>query len=124
VPGEDTAGAPDVVLLSSGSEVAIILEASARLAERGVKARVVSMPCHETFADQPQEYRESVLPVGIPRVSLEAAHPMSWQRWVAPDGIALGLTHFGESAPYQRLYEELGVTAEAVVEAAEQLHGR
>ncbi|HEX6631964.1 MAG TPA: transketolase [Gemmatimonadaceae bacterium] len=120
----DTDGAPDVVLLSSGSEVAIVLEARARLEERGVRARVVSMPCHETFAAQPQEYRDAVLPRGIPRVSIEAAHPMSWQRWVAPNGIALGLTHFGASAPYQRLYDELGVTAEAVVEAALELHAR
>ncbi|HEU4628898.1 MAG TPA: transketolase [Gemmatimonadaceae bacterium] len=120
----DTDGPPDVVLLSSGSEVAIVLEARQRLAERGVRARVVSMPCHEAFAEQPQDYRDAVLPAGIPRVSIEAAHPMSWQRWVAPDGVALGLTHFGASAPYQKLYEELGMTAEAVVQAALQVTGR
>ncbi|HEX5581699.1 MAG TPA: transketolase C-terminal domain-containing protein, partial [Gemmatimonadaceae bacterium] len=114
-------GPPQVVLLSSGSEVAIALEARHRLAERGVRARVVSMPSMELFAAQSEEYRAEVLPAGVPRVSFEAAHPMSWQRWVMPDGVALGLDHFGASAPYQRLYEELGLTADRIVAAAEKL---
>ena len=114
-------GAPDVVLMSSGSEVAIVLAARERLAARGVKARVVSMACHELFAREDQAYQDSVLPPGVPRVAMEAAHPMSWQRWVAPGGVALGLDRFGASAPYQRLYEELGLTTDAVVRAAEGL---
>ena len=115
---EADGGAPDVVLMSSGSEVAIVLDARERLAARGVRARVVSMPCHELFAAQPDEYREQVLPTRVPRVAMEAAHPMSWYRWVGGNGTVLGLERFGASAPYTRIYEELGLTAEAVVEAA------
>ena len=104
-------------------EVALAIDARKQLAEQGVRARVVSMPSHELFAAQPQAYRDSVLPPDVPRVSFEAAHPMSWHRWVMPSGVALGLDRFGASAPYQRLYEELGLTAEAVVEAAVGLVG-
>ena len=111
-------GKPDVVLMASGSEVAVILEAQATLEQQGVRARAVSMPSHNLFAEQPQSYRDEVLPPGVKRVSIEAAHPMSWQRWVAPDGIALGIERYGASAPYERIYEELGLMARDVVKAA------
>ena len=124
VLAEAEGGAADVALLSSGSEVAIALEARQRLAERGVRARVVSMASHELFARQPQAYQEEVLPVVVPRVSIEAAHPMSWHRWVLPHGVALGLDRFGASAPYQRLYEELGLTVDKMVEAAVKVSGK
>ena len=114
-------GTPDVVLMSSGSEVAIILNAAEQLAARGVQARVVSMPSLEIFARQDAEYRASVLPAGVPRVAIEAAHPMSWYRWVGDDGVVIGLDHFGASAPYTALYEHLGITAAKVVDAAEEL---
>jgi transketolase len=114
-------GAPQVVLMSSGSEVALILKAAEQLAERGVRARVVSMPSHELFAEQPKTYRDEVLPRGVPRVAIEAAHPMSWQRWVGSDGVALGIERFGASAPYEKLYEELGLTVEKLVAAAEMV---
>ena len=104
--------------MSSGSEVGLIVDARAQLAEQGIRARVVSMPSHELFAAQPQAYRDSVLPPGVPRVSIEAAHPMSWQRWVGSDGVALGIERFGASAPYTRIYEELGLTVKQVVAAA------
>ena len=123
VLAEAEGGAPQVVLMSAGSEVAIVLEARKRLAERGVRARVVSMPCHELFARQDAAYQAEVLPAGVPRVAMEAASPMSWYRWVLPGGTVLGLDRFGASAPYQRLYEELGMTAEAVVDAAVALVG-
>ena len=116
-------GAPQVVLMSSGSEVAIIIEAQKKLHEAGVRTRVVSMPSHELFAAQSKEYRDSVLPPGIKRVSIEAAQPMSWQRWVGADGIALGLHRFGASAPYKDLYTHLGITVDKVVESAKQLVG-
>jgi transketolase len=109
--------------MSSGSEVALVLEAQQKLSEAGVRARVVSMPSHEIFASQSQEYRDSVLPPGVKRVSIEASHPMSWQRWVGADGIALGLDRFGASAPYKDLYEHLGLTVDKVVESAKQLAG-
>ncbi|HEX6574293.1 MAG TPA: transketolase [Gemmatimonadaceae bacterium] len=114
-------GSPQVVLMSSGSEVALILEAQKKLQEAGIRARVVSMPSHELFAAQPQEYRESVLPPGVKRVAIEAAQPMSWQRWVGDQGVALGLHRFGASAPYKELYEHLGLTVDKVVESAKQL---
>jgi len=79
------------------------------------------MPCHEFFASQTQEYRDSVLPPGVKRVAIEAAHPMSWYHWVGSDGAVLGLEHFGASAPYKELYEHFGLTVEKVVEAARKL---
>ena len=114
-------GTPDVVLISSGSEVALILEAYAKLADQGVRARVVSMPSHELFAAQSAEYRDSVLPPGTKRVAIEAAHPMSWYRWVGSDGVILGIDRFGASAPYADIYKGLGLTVEKLVEAAARL---
>ncbi|MFL5618630.1 MAG: transketolase [Gemmatimonadaceae bacterium] len=116
-------GAPQVVLMSSGSEVALALSAAEKLAERGVEARVVSMPSHELFAQQPASYRESVLPPEVPRVAIEAAHPMSWYRWVGDNGVVLGIDRFGASAPYEKIYEELGFTVDKLVDAAERLVG-
>jgi transketolase len=116
-------GAPQVVLMSSGSEVALALSAAEKLAERGVEARVVSLPSHELFAQQPASYRESVLPPGVPRVAIEAAHPMSWYRWVGDNGVVLGIDRFGASAPYEKIYEELGLTVDKLVDAAERLVG-
>jgi transketolase len=116
-----TDGAPQVVLMSSGSELALAISAAEKLAERGVRARVVSMASHELFARQPVSYRESVLPAGVPRVAIEAAHPMSWYRWVGDSGIVLGVERFGASAPYERIYEELGLTVDKLVDAAERV---
>ena len=111
-------GAPDVVLISSGSEVALVLEAQKRLAADGVRARAVSMPSMELFAGQTPEYRASVLPRDSKRVAIEAAHPMSWYRWVGDEGVVIGVERFGASAPYARVYEGLGLTVEKLVEAA------
>jgi transketolase len=116
-------GTPQVVLLSSGSEVALAMAAAEKLAERDVSARVVSMPSHELFAAQPASYRASVLPAGVPRVAIEAAHPMSWHRWVGDSGVILGVERFGASAPYERLYTELGLTVDKLVDAAERVVG-
>jgi transketolase len=110
-----------VVLMSSGSEVALVLKAHQQLAERGIASRVVSMASMELFARQSTEYQRSVLLDGIPRVSIEAAHPMSWYRWVGSDGIVIGLTRFGASAPYERIYKELGLTVQRVVDTASSL---
>ena len=114
-------GAPDVVLISSGSEVALILEAYTKLTDQGVRARAVSMPSHELFAAQPAEYRDSVLPPGTKRVAIEAAHPMSWYRWVGSDGVVLGIDRFGASAPYADIYKGLGLTVDKLVETATRL---
>jgi len=116
-PGGDPR-VPQVVLISSGSEVALILDAQRALSERGVRARAVSMPSMELFARQPEAYRNEVLPPGAPRLAIEAAHPMPWYRWVGADGVVMGLERFGASAPYTRVYKELGLTVEKVIEAA------
>ncbi|MEP6496048.1 MAG: transketolase, partial [bacterium] len=119
----DPAGgtAPKVVLMSSGSEVGLIVQAQVKLAELGIPARVVSMPSMELFAQQSEEYRAGVLPAGVPRVAIEAAHPMSWYKWVGDSGVVIGLERFGASAKYEKIYEELGITSAKVVEAAQKL---
>ncbi|MEP6617737.1 MAG: transketolase [bacterium] len=111
-------GAPDVVLLSSGSEVSLIVTAREKLAASGVKARIVSMASMELFALQSAEYQASVLPDGVPRVAIEAGSAMSWYRWVGTSGVIIGIDKFGASAPFEKIYEEYGITAEKVVEAA------
>jgi transketolase len=116
---------PQVILIGTGSEVHIALEAQALLADENIGARVVSMPSWELFDAQPAEYRESVLPADITaRVSVEAGVKKGWERYVGPDGIIIGLDHFGASAPYQALYQNFGITAEAVAEAAMKVRGR
>ena len=117
----DGVGAPRVALLASGSEVHLALEAQAILAADGVSARVISVPSHELFAAQDAAYREQVLPRDIPRVTIEAAHPMPWYRLVGDRGIVIGIDTFGASAPFQKLFEEYGITAAAVVTAARKL---
>jgi transketolase len=117
-------GAPEVVLMSSGSEVALILEAQKKLEADGIRARAVSMASHEIFARQDQAYRDSVLPKGVKRIAMEAAHPMSWYRWVGDDGVVLGIERFGASAPAARLFTELGITVERLVETAKKLVGK
>jgi len=114
-------GDPEVVLMSSGSEVALVLDAQTKLAEHGVRARAVSMPSHELFAAQPLEYQREVLPPGSKRVAIEAAHPMSWYRWVGTDGVIIGIDRFGASAPYADIYKGLGLTVDKLVEAARGL---
>lgn len=113
---------PRVILLATGSEVEIALAAYERLTDDGFPARVVSMPCFEFFAAQPAQYREEVLPPGVPlRIAIEAAAPDSWYRWVGDRGVILGIERFGASAPYQRIYKELGLTADRVVAEARRL---
>jgi transketolase len=112
---------PDVVLMATGSEVELILGAFEKLTADGRRPRAVSMPCLEYFAKQSEDYRNSVLLPGVPRIAVEAAAPQSWYRWVGEKGLILGLERFGASAPYQRLYQELGLTVERVVDAAKRL---
>ena len=113
---------PDVILIGTGSEVHIALEAGKLLEEGGVSTRVVSMPSWELFDAQPLEYRDAVLPSSIrERVSIEAATPMGWERYVGLDGVAIGVAHFGASAPAEELYHQFGLTAQRVVEAAKSL---
>lgn len=113
---------PQVILIGTGSEVHIALEAGRLLEEKGITARVVSLPSWELFDAQPKEYRDSVLPPEIKaRVSIEAAATMGWERYVGCEGVAIGINHFGASAPYKRIYQEFGLTPEHMAEAAEKL---
>jgi transketolase len=110
-----------VIVIATGSEVSIALEARDLLQAKGVPTRVVSMPCVEWFDQQDEVYRNSVLPVGVrARVSIEAGISQGWHRFVGDQGRCVSLEHFGASADYQRLYREFGLTPEAVVFAAEE----
>jgi transketolase len=112
-------GAPDVVLIGTGSEVQIAVAAREQLAGDGIRARVVSMPCREWFEEQDKSYRDTVIPPTVKaRVSVEAATPMGWRDIVGDSGRIVGIDHFGASADYQRLYMEFGLTAETVTQAA------
>ena len=118
----DCEGTPQVILVASGSEVHIAHEAYRTLAEEGIKARVVSLPCWELFDDQDDAYKESVLPASVTaRVSIEAGVTLGWQKYTGNTGINIGVDQFGSSGPYKRVYEEYGLTAGAVVEAAKSL---
>jgi transketolase len=117
-------GKPDVVLMSTGSEVSLILDAQKKLEKDGMHARTVSMPSLEIFARQDETYRNSVLPKGVKRIAIEAAHPMSWYRWVGDDGVIIGIERFGASAPAPKIFTEFGITADKVVETARKLVGK
>ncbi len=116
---------PDVILMASGSEVEQVMAAQTALREKGIDARVVSMPCMELFDRQDAEYRANVLPDGVrARVAMEAGATMPWYKYVGLDGEVLGIDHYGASAPAARLFEEFGFTAEAVVAAAQRVTGK
>jgi transketolase len=112
-------GKPDLVLIGTGSEVALVVAARQKLAERSVQARVVSMPSWELFDAQPREYRESVLPSSVRlRLAVEAAQPQGWHRYVGDGGDVIGIDRFGASAPGNVVMEKLGFTVSHVVERA------
>ena len=114
-------GKPDVLLLASGSEVALCLQAYERLAAEGIKSRVVSMPSWELFDDQPQEYRDSVLPPDVTaRVSVELASTFGWAKYVGATGRSIGMRSFGASAPLKDLTKKFGFTPELVAAAAKE----
>jgi transketolase len=111
----DSKGAPEAVLLATGSEVHLTLAAAEVLAGDGHRIRVVSVPSLERFAKQPAAYRDRVLPPKVRvRLAVEAAHPQPWWRWVGDAGDVMAIERFGASAPYQRLYQEFGFTADAI----------
>jgi transketolase len=113
-------GLPDVVLIGTGSEVQLAVKARDLLAADGVRARVVSMPCLEWFRAQETSYRETVIPPTVrARVSVEAAVAQGWHEIVGDHGRTISLEHYGASADYARLYQEFGITAEAVAAAAQ-----
>ena len=116
---EESTDTPEVILLATGSEVQLAVEAAKELEAQGVGTRVVSMPVMEWFLEQDAEYQEQVLPSSVTaRVSVEAGIAMPWHRFVGLNGRTVSLEHYGASADYQTLYREFGITAEAVVAAA------
>ncbi len=111
----------DIILMATGSEVSIALEAQKQLADELIAARVVSMPCCELFEQQPDSYRHSVLLKGVPRLAIEAGITLSWGRYMNGKGVVIGMDRFGASAPYKTLYEKFGFTAENVVKQVKLL---
>ena len=112
-------GDPQLVLIGTGSELQLAVDAREVLEADGIPTRVVSMPCVDWFAAQDQEYRDSVLPPSVQaRVSVEAGIAMPWYRWVGDAGEIVSIEHFGASADYQTLFREFGFTTEHVVTAA------
>jgi transketolase len=114
-------GKPDVVLIGTGSEVELVLGAFEQLTADGRRPRTVSMPSLELFAKEPESYRKSVLPPGVPCIAVEAGVSQPWYRWIGEKGVMLGIEKFGASAPYQRIYQEYGLTVAKVVDAARRL---
>ena len=112
-------GVRQVTILATGSEVAIAMEARMALAAEGINAAVVSLPCWELFAQQDESYRAGVLGTAL-RIGVEAGVAMGWERWLGPDGIFIGMTGFGASAPFQELYKHFGITPEAIVAATKK----
>ena len=115
-------GPRQVTLIATGSEVAIAMDARMALASEGINATVVSMPCWELFAQQDESYRASVLGTVL-RVGVEAGVSMGWDRWLGPDGIFIGMSSFGASAPFQDLYKHFGITPDAIVAAVKKRLG-
>lgn len=120
----ESEGDPQVILLASGSEVSLALDSQKQLAGEGIAARVVSMPSFELFEDQPQSYRDEVLPPAVTaRVAIEAGVRQGWDRYLGGNGAFVGMSSFGASAPFSKIYGEFGFTTDNVVAQAKQLIG-
>jgi transketolase len=119
----DAGGDPELILMGTGSEVSLCLEAADKL--EGIRVRVVSMPCVDMFAEADEAYREQVLPSSCTaRIAVEAAAQLGWDRWIGPEGRFVGMHTFGESGPANEVYEHFGITAERVAEIGRELVGR
>jgi transketolase len=115
---------PEILLIATGSEVAVALEAYEQLIKQGIAARVVSMPSWDLYENQSQSYKDEVLPPEVTaRLGIEAASPFGWERYIGPKGAMIGMRRFGASAPYKVLAEKFGFTAENVVRHAHELLG-
>lgn len=125
VLAEPAKGKPDLLLVASGSEVHLAIEAAKKLEQKGIASRVVSMPSWELFERQSEAYRRNIFPQNITaRIAVEAGRTPGWWRYVGDKGEVVGIDHFGASAPYKVLYEKFGITADNVVEKALKLLGR
>jgi transketolase len=115
----------DVILIGTGSELEICLQAAEQLLAAGIAPRVVSLPCWELFDEQPAEYRESVLPAACTRrIAVEAASDFGWHKYLGTSGAFVGMNSFGASAPYDKLYQHFGITTDRVVATARKMLGR
>jgi transketolase len=118
-------GNPEVILIGTGSEVSLVVDAYEKLLAEGIRPRVVSMPSWEIFDHQTQEYRDSVLPPNVmARVAVEQASTFGWERYVGPSGRIIGMKTFGASAPLKELQKHFGFEPDNVVAAAKELLGR
>jgi transketolase len=116
---------PELILIATGSEVSLAMEAADRLEGEAVAVRVVSMPCMDSFTEADEAYRDEVLPPSCrARVAIEAASPMGWYRWVGSEGDFIGMETFGESGPYKDVYEHFGITVDRIAEAGRAVIGR
>jgi transketolase len=116
---------PELILIATGSEVSLAIEAADKLEGDGVAVRVVSMPCMDSFTEADEAYRDEVLPPSCrARVAIEAASPMGWYRWVGSDGDFVGMETFGESGPYKDVYEHFGITVDRIAETGRAVIGR
>jgi transketolase len=119
---KDCAGEPELILIATGSEVGLAVQAFDKLTEQGRKVRVVSMPCTSVFEAQDAGYKQSVLPLQVSaRIAIEAAHADYWYKYVGLEGRVIGMTTYGESAPAPALFEEFGFTLENILGQAEEL---
>jgi len=117
----DTEATPDLILIASGSEVSLAVQAAMLLKERGMETRVVSMPCWKLFAAQPQSYRDQVLPPDVSaRMSIEAAATFGWERWIGDRGYAYGIDHYGTSAPASAIAKKYGFTPDHIAQVAQE----
>jgi len=125
VLGAAPGGKPDVILMATGSELRLVVEAYEKLKAEGIKARVVSIPCWEIFEQQDAAYKNSVFPPEVTaRVSVEMLSTFGWERWVGPKGKSIGMHSFGASAPLKDVLKKFGFETEAVVAAAKEVLGR
>jgi len=122
----DSNGEPEVILIATGSEVHLAVEAHEMLLIEGIKSRVVSLPSWHLFDQQTEDYRESVLPAAITsRVAIEQASTMGWERYAGENGMTIGMTTFGASGPFKDLAKFFSFTPDAIVEAAkDQIAGQ
>ena len=114
----------EVTLIASGSEVEIAIEAFNKLKKINISSKVVSMPCQELFDKQPKEYREKIIEKNSKKISIEASSIFGWEKYVGADGSSLGMTTFGKSAPYKRIYEDFNLTSDTVVMIAKKMLGK
>ncbi len=121
---EHEGAAPDIILVATGSEVPLAMTARKRLVGEGLRIRLVSLPCWELFAAQPETYRHEVIPPNVPLLAIEAGIPLGWQAYLGSEAAVIGIDHFGASAPGDVVMQEYGFTVENVCQRAREVMER